>query len=142
MKYDEIPTGKTYYTEPVSLTKEEIIDFASQYDPLYFHTDEEAAKDSHFGEIIASGFQTLAVVWRKWVETDVLGKDSVAGLGMDNLRWLHPVKAYDQLTGIFTVKYKKETSNEKHGFITWDVVIKNQEDKEVLTCLVNGLVLK
>ena len=73
----------------------EIIEFALKYDPQPFHIDPQAARESFFGGIIASGWQTCAVGMRMTVETLVNHTRSLGSPGLDNIRWLKPVRAGD-----------------------------------------------
>ena len=77
---------------------EEIIAFARQFDPQPFHTDAEAAKDSFFGGLVASGWHTCAVGMRLTVESHVARTRSLGSPGLDNIRWLKPVRAGDTLS--------------------------------------------
>lgn len=132
MKFDEFNVGDCFQTEPYTVEKEEIIEFAERYDPQYFHVDEEKAASGPYGGLIASGLHTLAGVWSKWVELDVVGEDAIGGAGMEQLNWLVPVKPDDQLTGEFTVSKKRKLSDGARGLITMDVSVHNQDGKEVM----------
>lgn len=132
MKFAEFEVGKTFVTEKVQLTKEDILQFAKSYDPQYFHTNEELAKESPYRSLIASGFQTLTVVWAKWIEMDILGLDCLGGIDAE-IKWTKPVIPNDELFGEFTVANKKEVSDDQRGLITFDIVIKNQKEETVLT---------
>lgn len=134
MKFDAFSIGQDFFTEVVTITKEDIIEFGKKYDPQYFHINEQAASEGPFQSLIASGFHTLAVVWAEWIKMDVLGADCLGGVGADKIRWKKPVRANDQLLGQFTVVEKKKTSDGKKGFITIEVTITNQQEEEVLTC--------
>lgn len=131
MKFDKFTIGDIFTTKQVTLTKEEILQFGNEYDPQYFHVDEDAAKESSYGSLIASGFQTLAVIWREWIKMDILSRDCLGGVGMD-IKWTAPVVPNDQLVGQFIVDEKKESSKGDRGLITFDLVIKNQAEQEVL----------
>ncbi|MBY0222478.1 MaoC/PaaZ C-terminal domain-containing protein [Mammaliicoccus sciuri] len=137
MKFDAFSIGQEFHTEPVMITKEDIIAFGEKYDPQYFHIDEQAAANSLFGSLIASGFHTLAVVWSEWIKMDILSEDCLGGVGADEIRWKKPVRANDWLAGRFTVAAKKIDSNGKRGLLTLKIIIKNQRDEEVLTCSTN-----
>ncbi|WP_106497921.1 MaoC/PaaZ C-terminal domain-containing protein [Lentibacillus sp. Marseille-P4043] len=137
MKFDTFSLGEQFFTNPITVTEEDIIDFANKYDPQYFHVDRNAAEESPYGSLIASGFHTLAVVWSEWIKMDILGRDCLGGVGADEIRWRKPVLANDQLSGQFTIADKKKSANGKRGLLTIDVVIRNQKDEEVLTCNTN-----
>jgi len=140
MKFDKFSIGDNFSTEAITMTKQEIIDFAMKYDPQYFHTDEEMAKSTLFEGLIASGFHTLSAIWAAWIKMDIVGSDSIAGLGMENVKWKLAVRPNDQLIGKFTIAVKRKLSDEKRGLITWDVVINNQKEEEVLTFSIAGLI--
>lgn len=131
MKFNAFKIGDRFTTKKVTLTKEEIIHFAKQYDPQYFHIDEAAAKSSPYGSLIASGFQTLSVVWSEWIKMDVLGIDCLGGTRAD-IKWIKPVKPGDELFGVFTVVAKKESSSKKRGLVTFEFNIFNQIEAIVL----------
>ena len=80
-----------------TFTPEEIIAFARQFDPQPFHVDPEAAKQSFFGGLIASGWHTCAVGMRLTVESHVSKSASLGSPGLDNIRWLKPVRAGDTI---------------------------------------------
>ncbi|WP_440763282.1 MaoC family dehydratase [Natronorubrum sp. DTA7] len=98
--YEDLAVGDVYETGSYTVTKEEIVDFAEQFDPQPFHLDEEAAEESMFGELVASGLHTLCLSVRLFVTDFVQGEEGVAnmgGLGMDDLRWHEPVRPGDTL---------------------------------------------
>lgn len=134
MKYDAFSIGQAFFTEPVTVTREDIEEFGTKYDPQYFHVNERAAEEGPFGSLIASGFHTLAVVWSEWIKMDILGTDCLGGIGADQIRWKKPVRPDDQLSGRFTVVAKKKVSDGKRGVLKVEIVIKNQKEEEVLTC--------
>lgn len=131
MKFGQFSVGETYITKEVKLTEDDIINFAKIYDPQYFHIDEEAAKQSPYQSIIASGFQTLSVIWAEWIKMDILGHECLGGIGA-NIRWTKPVVPNDRLFGKITVNEKYPSSDGKRGRIIFGISIFNQEKLEVL----------
>ena len=98
--YEDLTVGDTYETGGYTVSKEEIVEFAEQFDPQPFHVDEAAAEESMFGELVASGLHTLCLSVRLFVTDFVQGEEGVAnmgGLGMDDLRWHEPVRPGDTL---------------------------------------------
>ena len=89
----KFPLGSTTFTE------QEIVDFARQFDPQSFHVDAEAAKDSMFGGMIASGWHVAAKMMRLFVDNYVDQRTALGSPGLDELRWLKPVRPGDTLTG-------------------------------------------
>ena len=94
---DDLTPGQNFKTPGVTLTEAEIIDFAWRYDPQSFHLDANAAAKSPYGGLIASGFQSLAVCFRLFIQSGVLAESSLGSPGIDELRWLAPVRPGDTL---------------------------------------------
>ena len=84
-------------------TSESIIEFARAYDPQAMHTDPEQARSSIYGGLIASGWHTAAIYMRLLVDAVIGGSESLGSPGIENLRWLKPVRPGDTLTARFTV---------------------------------------
>lgn len=94
---DDLKPGERFVTETITLTEDQIIDFARQHDPQPFHVDAEAAARSSYGGLIASGFQTILLTFRLFIQTGMLTESSIGSPGMDELRWLAPVRPGDTL---------------------------------------------
>ena len=75
----------------VSVDRDEVIEFAKRYDPQPFHVDPEAAKESIYGGIIASGWHTCSMVMRLMCDSYLLNSSSLGSPGIENVRWLLPV---------------------------------------------------
>lgn len=84
-------------TRPLRVDKDEIIAFAKKFDPQFFHLDEEAARSSIFGGLVASGWHTAALTMRLLTEREAKPAGGTIGLGFDELRWLIPVHPGDEL---------------------------------------------
>lgn len=108
MKFDELMIGQRFETGTYKMKKEEIIDFAHQYDPQYMHIDEEKAKQSRFKGIIASGLHTLSISFRLWTDVGVMEEDVIAGTGVNNLKFTKPVFPDDVLYATIEVIRKQE----------------------------------
>ncbi|MFC4024049.1 MaoC/PaaZ C-terminal domain-containing protein [Oceanobacillus longus] len=133
MKFDEFTIGDIYKTNEVITDKNDMMEYAEKYDPQYFHLDEEAAKESPFGSLIASGFYSMNAVWANFIRMDVLGRDCLGGLGIDEIKWKVPVRPNDTLVGEYTITDKRLLSDKQRGIVSLGVSIKNQEKQEVLT---------
>lgn len=96
--YEDIDIGDTHEFGEYRVTKAEIIEFAEQYDPQPFHTDEDAAEDSAFGELVASGWHTAAMCMRLLVDGPLQNRASMGARGVDELRWKRPVRPGDTLS--------------------------------------------
>jgi acyl dehydratase len=100
---DDFKPGDTFTTGKATLDEKMIVDFAKIYDPQDFHIDAAKAKQTIFGGLIASGFQTLAFGFRLVWDTGVLKDASMGSPGFDELRWLKPVRPGDTLHVEMTV---------------------------------------
>jgi acyl dehydratase len=93
---EDLAVGQIYRAGPLAVGAEEMLRFAREYDPQYFHTDPEAAKASMFGGLIASGWLTAALTMRLLIEGGAPFADGVIGAGGE-LAWPRPVRAGDSL---------------------------------------------
>jgi acyl dehydratase len=100
--FEDFAVGQVYELGSRTVTEAELVEFARQWDPQPFHVDPEAAKESVFGGLIASGWQTGAIWMRMYVDT-MLGSAARGSPGIEELRWLAPVRPGDTLTGRLTV---------------------------------------
>ena len=96
--FEDFEVGQVITTAGLTITESQIVDFALLYDPQPFHVDAEAAAESPFGGLIASGFQTLALTFRLLFQEGVLAKCGLGSPGMDELRWLAPLRPGDRLS--------------------------------------------
>jgi acyl dehydratase len=117
-----------------TFNEKEIVDFAKQFDPQPFHLDPAAAAKTPFGGLIASGWHTCAVGMRLMVESYIGRTVSLGSPGIDNVRWLKPVRAGDTLVYARTViESRASTSRQGVGLVKhrWEAV--NQAGETVLT---------
>lgn len=125
MKFQKFEVGQIYRTNPHTLTLEEIIEFATKFDPHYYHIDQESATKGLFGGVIASGMHTMSIINREWVRLGILGNDMLGGMGID-AKWLNPVFPNDTIFADVEVINKK-TLDEKCGLITLQFTGYNQD---------------
>ncbi len=97
MYFDDLPVGHRFDTGTRTVSEAEIIAFAHQYDPQPFHTDPEAAKNTIYGGLIASGVQTMGVALRLVLESGVWADASMGSPGLDAVRFTRPVRPGDTL---------------------------------------------
>lgn len=95
--FEDFAVGQTYRTGSVTVTADDIKAFAARFDPQPFHLDEEAARNSLFGGLAASGWHTAALVMRLFVESDLRPAGGNIGGGVEEIRWPRPVRPGDQL---------------------------------------------
>ena len=120
----------------------EIIDFARRFDPQVFHTDPEAAKKSIYGGLIASGWHTASMMMRLIVEHYLPGARSLGSPGIDELRWVMPVRPGDKLSVRVTVKEaNRSRSKPDRGVVRSFVEVLNQNREVVLTMKAINLLL-
>jgi acyl dehydratase len=100
--FEDFEPGQVYELGTRAVTESEIVAFAREWDPQPFHTDPVAAKESVFGGLIASGWQTGAMWMRMYVDA-MLGSAARGSPGIEELRWLAPVRPGDTLSGRLTV---------------------------------------
>lgn len=143
MRYwEDIEIGTVTELGKVTMTKDEIIAFATRFDPQPFHIDEDAAKRSHFGGLIASGWHTCSAMMRLMIDA-VVSQSPAAAMGspgVDEIRWLKPVFAGDTITGRVTVMDKKASqSRPDMGSVFNRNEIFNQKGELVMTMRGIGL---
>lgn len=129
--FEEISTGKTHTCGAREVTRQEIIDFAEQYDPQQFHINEAAAEKTMFGGLIASGWHTAAVCMRLLVDSYLSDIAVVGALGVDEIRWSNPVRPGDELT-VEVTPISKESWDDSKGLVELAVNGYNQDSDEVL----------
>ena len=137
--YEDFKVGETVEIGRHTLTQDEIIDFARKYDPQPFHTDTEAAKDSIYGGLIASGWHTCAIAMRVMVDSYVSKAASMGSPGMEEIRWLKPVRANDTLIVSRTVEEARLTSKPDRGLVLSRTDIYNQHGEHVMMMRGYGL---
>ncbi|MCW1381828.1 MaoC family dehydratase [Novosphingobium sp. KCTC 2891] len=140
--YEDLVPGSTDRFGSYAVTREEVIDFASKYDPQPFHLDDEAAKDTFFGRLSASGWHTCAMTMAMLVEE--LKKNEQAGLGspgVDELRWVKPVYPGDTLSvERLLVDKRRSGSRPEMGSFRNVVTVTNQHGDVVMTMKSTGFI--
>ncbi len=138
--FEDLTAGTTLTAGPHQISEDEIVAFACIYDPQYFHTDPEAARGSTFGGLVASGWQTASIAHSLLV--DALGPDSgsMGSPGMDELRWLVPVRPGDELTMRWTVLDATPSRSKKdRGSVRAETLLVNQKNEIVMRMIGIGI---
>lgn len=118
----------------ISLSEAEIIDFATRFDPQYFHTDPEAAKAGPYGGLIASGWHTGALMMRLFADHYLSKVASLGSPGIDEVRWTRPVRPGDSLwIRISTLETKHSRSKPDRGLVRTGVELLNQNRECVMS---------
>jgi acyl dehydratase len=132
--WEDFKTGERESIGSVVVDKDEVIEFASRYDPQPFHVDEKAARQSIYGGLIASGWHTCSMVMRLMCDSYLLESASLGSPGIENVRWLRPVRPGDTLTAYRTIEETRvSASRPDRGIVKslWEV--ENQKGELVLT---------
>ena len=138
MYFEDMVTGMAADIEPVTIEKDKMISFAREYDNIPLHTDEEYAKHTPFGQIIAPGVMSFMAVWAKYLETDFFGGELLAGKST-KIEWHKPVFAGDVLTGRATITSLKRR-NARNGLAEVTIEVRNQRGETVLTDITEAIV--
>ena len=138
MYFDDLKIGVTVEIPPAVIEKEKMMAFARDYDNIPLHTDEEYAKTTPFGKLIAPGVMSFMSVWAKYLEVDFFGKELLAGKST-KIEWLKPVYADDSLTGKATLT-NLTRRNEKNGIVEITIDAYNQNGELVLTNITEAIV--
>lgn len=138
MYFEELKTGMTVDTAPAVIEKEKMVAFARDYDNIPLHTDEEYAKNTPFGKLIAPGVMSFMSVWAKYLEVDFFGEELLAGKST-KIEWLKPVFADDVLTGKATITNLVKR-NAKNGLVEVTIEAYNQKGELVLTDVTEAIV--
>ena len=95
--FEDFHVGRRFETATATLTEQDIVEFGKRYAPLPYHTDPAAAKDTVFKGVVAAGYQTAAITFSLFVQTGAFRAAGMGSPGVDQLRWLKPVKPGDTL---------------------------------------------
>lgn len=138
MYLDDITPGMTIPLPPVEIQKERMIEFARLYDPFRLHYDEEYAKTTRYGQLIAPGVMSFMAVWAKFMEADVLGEELICGKST-KIEWFKPAYDGDLLTG--TARFTNITRrNAFNGILEITIDVVNQHGELVLTDVTESVV--
>lgn len=127
---DDLKIGDHFTSSTYTLTKEELLEFANKYDPQPFHLDEELAKDTLFGGLAASGWQTASITMKLWTQTLHVANGLI---GIDcHLKWPTPTRAGDTLrVEAEIIDIKRSSSKPNMAIVTYHSLTKNQLDQVV-----------
>lgn len=133
MYFEDFETGHIYESEGITITRAMILDFSRNFDPLPFHLDETAAEASHFGGLIASGWQVGVLSFKMFAQSGILTPGAMGAPGMEDVRWLKPVRPGD------TVRMRSEVlstrpsgSRDDRGYVELKMDVLNQKDDVVM----------
>ncbi|SAK73558.1 MoaC domain-containing protein [Caballeronia arationis] len=132
--YEDFEVGSAVTLSAHTFTREEIVEFAERYDPQPFHVSEEAGKASHFGGLVASGWNTCSAMMGILVRDMLRDSTSMGSPGLDNIRWLKPVRVGDTVRLTVRVLDKRvSASKPDRGIVSTRWEAHNQNGELVLT---------
>ncbi len=140
--YEDLVIGEVLESSARSISLDELLEFATRYDPQYFHADPLAAKQSIFGEVIASGIHSAAI-WRA-LDHEISGDIRwICGVAWEDVRWPHPVRAGDTLRARAEALSKRLSGKDSsRGIVEYRYTLLNQRDETVFTCRSINLVAR
>ncbi len=138
MFFEDLRIGMTVDIAPAVIDKEKMLAFAKEYDNIPLHTDEDYAKNTPFGKLIAPGVMSFMSVWAKYLEVDFFGEELLAGKST-KIEWLKPVYAEDVLTAKATIT-ELVRRNAKNGLVTVIIDAYNQHGELVLQDVTEAIV--
>lgn len=131
--WEDFPVGSMRELGGMTLSQDDIVRFATEFDPQPFHIDEAAAKESKFGGIIASGWHTCSLAMRTMCDAYLLEAASLGSPGVDSIRWLKPVRPGDTLRlRASVVEARPLASNPQAGLVRTHWRMFNQTDECVM----------
>ena len=138
MYFNEMKIGMAVAIPPVEIPKEKMLDFAHNYDNIPLHTDEEYAKTTPFGQLIAPGVMSFMSVWNKYLDVGFFGTELLAGKST-KIEWFKPVYAGDILRGKAVIT-KLTPRNARNGIVELTIDVYNQNDVMVLQDVTEAIV--
>ncbi|HWL74891.1 MAG TPA: MaoC family dehydratase [Burkholderiaceae bacterium] len=134
MKFNEFHSGHVIDAGAVMVTEAQIIEFAREFDPQWFHVDSRRAAASRWNGLIASGWHTCCLAMKLIVDNVLAGSESFGSPGLTNLSWPNPVRPGDQLKlQVEVVDVRKARSRPTLGIVQWTWRMRNQRDAQVLS---------
>lgn len=140
LTFDDFQLGHFATLGPRHVTREEIISFAAEYDPQPMHLDEEAGRRSLAGGLSGSGWHMCALAMRMQVDGIIGGADSLGGLGVDEVKWLAPLRPGDDLTlEVHVDDARVSKSRPDAGIVKVRAEMFNAAGEKLMTIVSNGL---
>ena len=132
--FEDYEVGQVYKLGSVQVELAELIEFASRYDPQYFHIDKDRAKESIYGGVIASGWHTASMMMRVFADNFLSDVSSMGSPGLDELHWYHPVRPGDTLfVSAIVLETRLSKSKPDSGVMRTRTEVHNQNNELVLS---------
>lgn len=139
MRYEQIQTGMVINGGRRAVTEAEIIEFAKRYDPQWFHIDPERAQNSRWKGLICSGWMTCSIAMELAVKSVLGDSESIGSPGIDQLKWLNPVRPGDELALRIEVMETRLSRSGCVGIVKWRWVLTTQAAVPVLDLIATSL---
>jgi acyl dehydratase len=140
--WEDFTIGHSFEFGDMEVTTEDVIEFATEFDPQSFHIDEEAAKNHYFGGLIASGWHTGSLCMRMMVDGYLYRTASAGSPGIEKLRWIEPVRPGEHLHVKAEVLDKSQPKSRPDlGFVKFSHTVLNQDDVVKMTMVSSGMFL-
>jgi acyl dehydratase len=139
MRFHQIKAGMVINGGRRAVTEAEIIEFAKRYDPQWFHTDPDRARTSRWKGLIASGWMTCSVAMDLAVKSVLADSESIGSPGIEQLKWLNPVRPGDELELRIEVLETRESRSGTMGIVKWRWILTTQGGVPVLEMVATSL---
>ncbi len=133
MRFSDLTPGLVVRSPPRVVTLKEMIEFATRYDPQWFHVDPVRAGAGRWKGLIASGWHTCAIAMELMVKNVLSGSEVFGSPGIDTIKWQHPVRADDSVALHFEVLRSSKSPSNRTGIVLSKTELWNQDDRQVLT---------
>jgi acyl dehydratase len=138
--FEDLVVGETRESGMHEVVREDMVAFARQYDPQWFHADEDAAQDSIFGEVVASGIYTMAL-WRRLDHEIASDIAWICGVAWDDVRFARALRAGDRIRARARCLSKRESASDPlRGVVVFEYLLLNDRDEVVFSCRSTNLV--
>lgn len=139
MRFEQFKEGAVIDGGKRTVTEAEIIEFATRYDPQWFHTDPARARDSRWNGLISSGWLTCSIAMELAVKNVLADSESIGSPGVERLKWLNPVRPGDELALRIEVVSTSSSPSGSVGIVKWRWVLTTQAGIPVLDMLATSL---
>jgi acyl dehydratase len=133
MRFDQLTPGVVVNSAPRIVTAEEIVTFATRYDPQWFHVDAARARKGRWKGLIASGWLTCSIAMELTVRHVLATSDAFGSPGIESIKWLEPVRPDDALSLRFEVLRSSKSPSGRTGILLSKTELWNQKDRQVLS---------
>jgi len=138
--FEDLTEGESFDLGTYTLTRKEVVSFATEWDPQPFHLEESGAAGSVFDGLVASGIHTLAIGAKLLVEGFLDDVANMGGRGMSDIRWHRPVQPNETLSGRVTVAEKGEPTRPDRGDVAFELTLYGGDDDPVLSTTFRNIV--